>query len=90
MGDCIVMDRIRLFDGTTAQIDDFASIGSVISRAGSSAAAEALAEKITPENLAHVEFLHDDLVNGVYNDLASAEGFPEVDGQTVIMSFVQQ
>ena len=84
------MDKIKFFDTTTAQIEDFASIARVVHQAGSTAAAEALAEKITPENLVHVEFLHDDLVNGIYNDLANADGFPVVDGKTVIMSFVQQ
>lgn len=63
------MDKIKLFDSTTLEIEDGASLGHIVHKAKSAAAARKAAEAFTDANLTHVEFLHDGRVNGIYDNL---------------------
>lgn len=88
------MDKIKLFDGTTLAIEDYAAISRIVHNAKSSAKAQAAAEKFTDENLRHVEFLHDDVINGIYDNLGLISGDeemqnPSVDGKIVTVSLYQ-
>ena len=89
------MDKIKLFDGTTLNIEDYASISHIVHKAGSTAKAQAAAEKFTDENLRHVEFLHGSETAGIYDDLGltqAEEGGsnPTIDGATVTISLYQK
>lgn len=88
------MDKIKLFDGTTIAIEDYAAISRIVHNAKSAAKAQAAAEKFTDENLRHVEFLHDDVINGIYDNLGLIAGEdmqnPYVDGKTVTISLYQK
>ena len=89
------MDKIKLFDGTTLNIEDYASISYIVHKAKSKAAAATAAAAFTAENLAHVEFLHDGAINGIYDNLALTpaedEGAqnPLVEEATVTISLYQ-
>ena len=88
------MDKIKLFDGTILTIEDYAAISRIVHNAKSAAKAQAAAEKFTDENLRHVEFLHDDVVNGIYDNLGlivdEETQNPYVDGKTVTISLYQK
>lgn len=88
------MDKIKLFDGTTLAIEDYAAISRIVHNAKSSAKAQAAAEKFTDENLRHVEFLHDDVINGIYDNLGLIADEemqnPYVDGKTITISLYQK
>lgn len=89
------MDKIKLFDSTLLDIKDYASLSHIVHTAGSTAKAQAAAEKFTPENLQHVEFLHNGVINGIYDNLALTpveEGGsnPTIDGATVTISLYQK
>lgn len=88
------MDKIKLFDGTIFSIEDYAAISRIVHNAKSTAKAQAAAEKFTDENLRHVEFLHDDVINGIYDNLGLITGEelenPRVDGKTVTVSLYQK
>ena len=95
------MDKIKLFDGTALEIEDYASLAHIVHTAKSAAKAETAASKFTDENLRHVEFLHDDVINGIYDNLgliAGTEGTEEteatpnplVEGKTVTIALYQK
>lgn len=87
------MDKIKLFDGTILAIEDYAAISHIVHKAGSTAKAQAAAEKFTDDNLRHVEFLHDDVINGIYDNLGlivdEEMQNPSVDGKIVTVSLYQ-
>lgn len=60
------MDKLRFMDGTTIEIEDGASLSNVTHIANNEADAAFVCEKITPENVATLQFLHGDAVTGDY------------------------
>lgn len=96
------MDKIKLFDTTTLQIEDGASLSRIVHKAKTTAAAATAAAAFTDANLAHVEFWHDDELTGIYDNLGligeaatTEEGTeavqnPLVDGKTVIVALYQK
>lgn len=90
------MDKIKLFDTSTFDIADGASLDRIVINAKTAAKANTAAAKFTTENLVHVEFLHGDEITGVYENLAltevgeeSEEQNPSVDGKIVTVSLYQ-
>ena len=81
------MDKIKLVDGTTIDIEDGASLNNVTHIATNEANAIFVCEKITPENVATLQFLHDDAVTGDYQGVMIAEPTTREngDGETVIV-----
>lgn len=100
------MDKIKLFDGTVLDIEDSASLDHIVHQAKTAAKARAAAEAFTDANLRHVEFLHGDSINGIYDDLslivyeaepaadgeepAAALANPLVEGKTVTIALYQK
>lgn len=96
------MDKIKLFDSTTFDIEDGASLGHIVHMAKSAAKAQSIAAKITEDNLVHVEFWHDDVLTGVYENLgltgtsateedgADPVQNPMIDGKVVTISLYQK
>ncbi len=99
------MDKIKLFDGTVLDIEDSASLDHIVHIAKTAAKAKAAADAFTAENLRHVEFLHGENINGIYDNLAlvvyeapaAEEGMepqapkanPLIDGKTVTIALCQ-
>lgn len=88
------MDKIKLFDNSTFDIEDGASLDHIVMTARTSAKAQQAAAKFTAENLTHVEFLHGDDVTGIYDNLGLTPveedaANPVVDGRTVTVSLYQ-
>ena len=81
------MDKLRFMDGTTIDIEDGASLSNVTHIAANEADAIFVCEKITPENVASLQFLHDDAVTGDYQGVMIAEPTTREngDGETVIV-----
>lgn len=89
------MDKIKLFNNVSFDIEDGARLDSITIVTKSAAKAREAAEAITAENLAHVEFLHGDEVTGIYENLGLTpveEGMsnPVVDGKKITVSLYQQ
>ena len=63
------MDELRLINGYTFQIEDGASLGHIEHIAETEAAALEVCNQLTAYNCSHVEFLHDGMVTGTYDDL---------------------
>ena len=88
------MDKIKLSNNTVFEIEDGASLANIVHNAKTATKAREAAAEFTAANLAHVEFLHEDMVNGIYNNLAltpTDEGAenPAVDGKKVTISLCQ-
>lgn len=90
------MDKIKLFDTSTFDIEDGASLDHIIINAKTAAKANAAAAKFTSQNLVHVEFLHGDETTGIYENLALTEVSedaetqnPSVNGKKVTVSLYQ-
>ena len=66
------MDYIRFFDGTVVPIEDGASLSDVTHIAANEAAAILVCEKITPENVSTLQFLHGEAVTGDYQNVVIA------------------
>ena len=64
------MDKIRLKDGTEFDIKDGASIGNITTVVSDFSGIEAIAEKMTKENLSKVTFLTGEKENGQYENMA--------------------
>lgn len=81
------MDKIKLVDGTTIDIEDGASLSNVTHIANNEADAIFVCEKITPENVTSLQFLHDDAVTGDYQGIMISEPATREngDGETVIV-----
>lgn len=81
------MDKLRFMDGTTIDIEDGASLNNVTHIADNEADAAFVCEKITPENVATLQFLHGDAVTGDYQGVMIAEPTTREngDGKTVIV-----
>ena len=81
------MDKLRFMDGTTIEIEDGASLAEVTHIATNEAGAMFVCGKITPENVATLQFLHGDAVTGDYQGVMIAEPTTREsgDGETVIV-----
>ena len=81
------MDKLRLMDGTEINIEDGASLSNVTHIANNEADAIFVCEKITPENVSTLQFLHGDAVTGDYQGVIIAEPTTREngDGETVIV-----
>lgn len=81
------MDKLRFMDGTTIDIEDGASLSNVTHIADNEADAIFVCEKVTPENVSTLQFLHDNAVTGDYQGVMIAEPTTREngDGETVIV-----
>lgn len=81
------MDKIKLVDGTTIDIEDGASLSNVTHIANNEADAIFVCEKVTPENVSTLQFLHGDAVTGDYQGITIAAPVTREngDGETVIV-----
>ena len=75
------MDKLKLMDGTEIDIEDGASLSNVTHIAGNEADAIFVCEKITPENVSTLQFLHDDAVTGDYQGVMIAAPTTREDGE---------
>ena len=64
------MDSIRLKNGSEYPIDDGAMFQKIVHRAASAIDAAGFAGGLPAENLEEVDFVHDGVVNGHYEDLS--------------------
>lgn len=81
------MDKLRLVDGTVFAIEDGASLATVTHVASNEANALFVCGKITAENVEHLDFLHDELVSGQYDNIVIDAPTTREDGEgeTVIV-----
>ena len=63
------MDKLRFFDGTIINIEDGASLSEVTHIAQNEADALFVCGKVTTDNVSHLEFIHNDMVTGEYQDI---------------------
>lgn len=66
------MDKIKFNDGTMFEIEEGASLGEVVHIAPNETDALYICSMVTPENVRHLEFLHNDAVIGSYDNLTVA------------------
>lgn len=81
------MDKIKFMDDTIIDIEDGASLGEVTHVATNEANAMFVCNKVTAENVEHLEFLHGDAVTGSYDNVVIAAPTTREDGEgeTVIV-----
>lgn len=75
------MDKLRFMDGTTIDIEDGASLSNVTHIANNEADAIFVCEKITPDNVSTLQFLHGDAVTGDYQGVIIAAPTTREDGE---------
>lgn len=75
------MDKIKLVDGTTIDIEDGASLANITHIATNEAGAMFVCGKVTPENVTHLDFLHGDAVTGSYDHIVIATPTTREDGE---------
>ena len=75
------MDKLKFMDGTEIEIEDGASLAEVTHIATNEANAMFVCGKITPENVAHLDFLHGDAVTGQYDHIIIAAPTTREDGE---------
>ena len=75
------MDKIKLVDGTTIDIEDGASLADITHIATNEANAMFVCGKVTADNVSHLEFLHDDAVTGQYDGIVIASPTTREDGE---------
>lgn len=81
------MDKLKFVDGTIINIEDGASLGEIAHIARNEADALFVCEKVTPQNVEHLEFFHDDMLTGQYDNVIIAAPTTREDGEgeTVIV-----
>ena len=81
------MDKLKFVDGTTIDIEDGATLSEVTHIATNEANALFVCGKVTAENVASLQFLHDDVVTGDYQNVIIAAPTTREDGEgeTVIV-----
>lgn len=81
------MDKLRFMDGTTIDIEDGASLADITHIATNEANALFVCGKVTPENVASLQFLHGEAVTGDYQNvvIAAPTTRENGDGETVIV-----
>lgn len=75
------MDKMKLLDGTIIDIEEGASLGEVTHIASNEANAIYVCGKVTPENVASLQFLHGDAVTGDYQNIVIAAPTTREDGE---------
>ena len=75
------MDKLRLMDGTEIDIEDGAALSEVTHIATNEANALYVCGKVTAENVASLQFLHDDAVTGDYQNVIIAAPTTREDGE---------
>lgn len=75
------MDNIKLTDGTIIDIEDGASLGDITHIATNEANAMFVCGKVTPENVASLQFLHGEAVTGDYQNVVIAAPTTREDGE---------
>lgn len=75
------MDRLKLYDGTIINIENGASLGAVTHIARNEADALFVCGKVTTENVEHLEFFHDDMLTGQYDNVIIAAPTTREDGE---------
>lgn len=83
------MDELKLFNGTKIPIEDGASLGHIESIAPNEAEALTICEWLTPFNCSHVEFIHDGMTIGTYDNcvISVAPSRTTNEDETVTVSF---
>lgn len=66
------MDELRLINGFSFPIEDGASLSNIVHLAASDEAALEVCDQLTAYNCSHVEFLHNGIVAGTYDELVLA------------------
>lgn len=81
------MNKLKFVDGTIINIEDGATLGEVVYIADNDPDAIYICSLITPANVNHLEFLIDENVVGVYDNIAVAAPATREngDGETVIV-----
>lgn len=81
------MDKIKFLDGTIIDIEDGATLSEVTHIASNEANAMYVCNKVTAENVEHLEFLHGEAVTGDYQNVIIAAPTTREDGEgeTVIV-----
>ena len=83
------MDELKLFDGKRIPINDGASLAHIECVVPNEAEALNVCEWLTPENCTHLEFLHDGIMIGSYDNTVF-ETLPSrttLDDETVMVAF---
>ena len=75
------MDKLRFMDGTEIEIEEGASLGEVTHIASNEANAMYVCGKVTPENVASLQFLHGEAVTGDYQNVVIAAPTTREDGE---------
>ena len=75
------MDKLKFVDGTIINIEDGASLGEIAHIARNEADAMFVCEKVTPQNVEHLEFFHDELLTGQYDNVIIAAPTTREDGE---------
>lgn len=75
------MDKIKFVDGTIIDIEDGASLESVTHIATNEANAMFVCNKVTAENVEHLDFLHGEAVTGDYQNVIIAAPTTREDGE---------
>lgn len=81
------MEKIILADNTEIQITDGASLGNISTEASDWAAAGALVEKLTAENLKRVQFISGEYVSGEYADMTLITPVKVTPGTPALLTF---
>lgn len=75
------MDKLKFYDGTLINIEDGASLGDITHIAQNEADALFVCGKVTAENVEHLEFYHDDMLTGQYDNIIIAASTTREDGE---------
>ena len=83
------MDELKLFNGIKIPIENGASLGHIESLAPNEAEALTICEWLTPVNCSHVEFIHDGMTVGTYDNtvISVAPSRTTNEDETVTVSF---
>lgn len=75
------MDKLKFLDGTIIDIEDGATLSEVTHIATNEANAMFVCNKVTPENVSTLQFLHGDAVTGDYQNVVIAAPTTREDGE---------
>jgi hypothetical protein len=83
------MDELKLFDGKRIPINEGASLGHIECVVPNEAEALNVCEWLTPANCSHVEFIHDGMTIGTYDNtvISVAPSRTTNEDETVTVSF---
>lgn len=81
------MDKLKFVDGTIFEIEEGGSLHDVVHIAPNEPDALFICGEVTPENVEHLEFLHNDDAVGIYDNIAIAAPTTREngEGETVIV-----